>query len=60
MHPMFYDMIDGAQGTTIRITQAALEVMGKDKGGPGGALVHTASITGAHIQKLQLYVCLVK
>lgn len=33
-------------GTTVRVTNATLELIGKDKGGKGGVLVHTASNGG--------------
>ncbi len=34
------------QTGTIRITNEALKYMGKDQGGHGGVIVHTASIGG--------------
>lgn len=33
-------------GTTVRITNATLDLLGRDKGGNGGVLVHTASNGG--------------
>jgi NAD(P)-dependent dehydrogenase (short-subunit alcohol dehydrogenase family) len=39
-------MIDINLGTTVRVTNATLEMIGKDNGGNGGALVHTASNGG--------------
>ena len=34
------------QSTAIHVTQAVLDLMGKDKGGSGGLLIHTASHAG--------------
>lgn len=39
-------VIDINLGTTVRVTNAVLDTLGKDKGGNGGVLVHTASNGG--------------